>query len=162
MFDLEGMRRTWTNSIRFIFGSAVFGENPSEFKVALSGFGVNGDSDGWIGFLGNAKQIFEPMVNPWVHWAPYEQTYLRRTLNVLETPKVSLPVCGKIFWILLTVTRESVVLPLPSLSRQFYRMLKENDPDRFIEDAEFALIYAKLPASCNRLSFSSTLPLPFG
>ncbi len=38
------------------------------------------------------------------------------TLSVLVIPKASLPVWRQTFWTCLTVTRESVVLPLPSFS----------------------------------------------
>ena len=62
MFDLEGMPPHLDELDKiYLWGAQVFGENPSEFKVALSGFGANGDRDGWIGFLDNAKQIFEDL-----------------------------------------------------------------------------------------------------
>jgi len=122
MFDLEGMPPHLDELDKiYLWGAQVFGENPSEFKVALSGFGVNGDSDGWIGFLGNAKQIFEAYGDiPWVHWAPYEQTYLRRYVERFGDPEGIAARVRANLLDLLTVTRESVVLPLPSLSRQFY------------------------------------------
>jgi predicted RecB family nuclease len=77
MFDLEGMPPHLDELDKiYLWGMQVFGENPSEFKVALSGFGANGDRDGWISFLENARQIFETYGDiPWVHWAPYEETY---------------------------------------------------------------------------------------
>jgi len=60
-FDLEGMPPHLNELDKiYLWGAQAFGENPSEFKVALSGFGADGDRDGWIGFLDNAKQIFEP------------------------------------------------------------------------------------------------------
>ncbi len=42
----------------YLWGAQVFGENPSEFKVALSGFGADGDREGWIGFLDKCKADF--------------------------------------------------------------------------------------------------------
>ena len=118
MFDLEGMPPHLDELDKiYLWGTQVFGENPSEFKVALSGFGVNGDRDGWIGFLDNAKQIFETYGDiPWVHWAPYEQTYLRRYIDRFGDPERIAARVGANLLDLLTVTRESVVLPLPSLS----------------------------------------------
>ena len=118
MFDLEGMPPHLDEIDKiYLWGAQVFGENPSEFKVALSGFGANGDKDGWIGFLDNAKQIFETYGDiPWVHWAPYEQTYLRRYVERFGDPEgVAARVVANLLD-LLTVTRQSVVLPLPSLS----------------------------------------------
>ena len=118
MFDLEGMppRMDELDKI-YLWGAQVFGENPSEFKVALSDFGADGDRDGWIGFLGKAKQIFETYGDiPWVHWAPYEQTYLHRYVDRFGDPEGIAARVEANLLDLLTVTRESVVLPLPSFS----------------------------------------------
>jgi predicted RecB family nuclease len=118
MFDLEGMPPHLDELDKiYLWGAQVFGESPSEFKVALSGFGVNGDRDGWIGFLDKAKQIFEAYGDiPFVHWAPYEQTYLRRYVDRFGDPEGIAARVEANLLDLLTVTRESVVLPLPSLS----------------------------------------------
>ncbi len=118
MFDLEGMPPHLDELDKiYLWGAQVFGENPSEFKVALSGFGADGDREGWIGFLSNAKQLFETYGDiPWVHWAPYEETYLRRYVARFgDLEGIASRVAGNLLD-LLTVTRESVVLPLPSLS----------------------------------------------
>ena len=51
MFDLEGMPPQLDELDKiYLWGAQVFGENPSEFKVALSGFGADGDRKGWIAF----------------------------------------------------------------------------------------------------------------
>ena len=118
MFDLEGMPPHLDELDKiYLWGAQVFGENPSEFKVALSGFGADGDREGWIGFLENAKQIFETYGDiPWVHWAPYEETYLRRYAARFGDPDgIASRVEGNLLD-LLTVTKESVVLPLSSFS----------------------------------------------
>jgi predicted RecB family nuclease len=118
MFDLEGMPPHLDELDKiYLWGAQVFGENPSEFKVALSEFGVNGDRDGWFGFLANAKQIFETYGDiPFVHWAPYEQTYLRRYVERFgDAEGIAGRVEGNLLD-LLTVTRDSLVLPLPSFS----------------------------------------------
>lgn len=118
MFDLEGMPPHLDELDKiYLWGAQVFGENPSEFKVALSGFGADGDRDGWIGFLDKAKQIFETYGDiPWVHWAPYEETYLRRYADRYGDPEGIAARVARNLLDLLTVTRESVVLPLPSFS----------------------------------------------
>jgi predicted RecB family nuclease len=119
MFDLEGMPPHLDELDKiYLWGAQVFGENPSEFKVALSGFGADGDREGWIGFLENAKQIFEAYGDiPWVHWAPYEDTYLGRYIDRYGDPDgIAARVRGANLLDLLTVTRDSLVLPLPSLS----------------------------------------------
>jgi hypothetical protein len=64
-----------------------YGEKPGEFKFALSGFGVDGDKECWLGFLANAKQIFETYGDIPVHWAPYEQTYLHRHVERFGDPE---------------------------------------------------------------------------
>jgi uncharacterized protein len=118
MFDLEGMPPHLDELDKiYLWGMQVFGENPSEFKVALSGFGADGDREGWIGFLSNAKQIFEAYGDiPWVHWAPYEETYLHRYVARFgDLEGIASRVVGNLLD-LLTVTRESVVLPLPGFS----------------------------------------------
>lgn len=118
MFDLEGMPPHLDELDKiYLWGAQVFGENPSEFKVALSGFGIDGDRDGWLAFLANAKQILETYGDiPFVHWAPYEQTYLRRYAERFGDAEGIAAHVGANLLDLLTVTRNSVVLPLPSLS----------------------------------------------
>jgi predicted RecB family nuclease len=60
MFDLEGMPPHLDELDKiYLWGTQVYGNRPSEFMVALSGFGANGDKEGWLGFLANATQIFE-------------------------------------------------------------------------------------------------------
>jgi predicted RecB family nuclease len=118
MFDLEGMPPHLDELGKiYLWGAQVFGENPSEFRVALSGFGGDGDKQGWLSFLENARQIFEAYGDiPWVHWAPYEETYLRRYVKRFGDPEgVAARVEANLFD-LLTVTRDSLVLPLASFS----------------------------------------------
>jgi predicted RecB family nuclease len=118
MFDLEGMPPHLDELDKiYLWGSQVFGEKPSEFKVALSGFGADGDKEGWIGFLENAKHIFETYGDiPWVHWAPYEQTYLRRYAGRHGDIGGIASRVARNLLDLLTIARESVVLPLSSFS----------------------------------------------
>jgi predicted RecB family nuclease len=118
MFDLEGMPPHLDELDKiYLWGTQVFGEKPSDFMFALSGFGADGDIEGWFGFLANARQIFETYGDiPFVHWAPYEQTYLRRYVERFgDTDGVAARVQANLLD-LLTVTRDSVVLPLSSFS----------------------------------------------
>ncbi|MGA8222554.1 MAG: TM0106 family RecB-like putative nuclease [Candidatus Acidiferrales bacterium] len=118
MFDLEGMPPHLDELDKiYLWGAQVFGENPSEFMVALSGFGTDGDKEGWLCFLTNAKRIFETYGDiPFVHWAPYEQTYLRRYVERFgDAEGIAARVEANLLD-LLTITRDSVVLPLPSFS----------------------------------------------
>ena len=118
MFDLEGMPPHLDELDRiYLWGAQVFGEEPSEFMFALSGFGPAGDREGWLSFSANAKRIFEIYGDiPFVHWAPYEQTYLRRYIERFGDPDgIAARVAANLLDFL-TVTRNSVVLPLPSFS----------------------------------------------
>jgi predicted RecB family nuclease len=118
MFDLEGMPPHLDELDRiYLWGTQVFGEKPSEFTFALSGFGADGDKEGWLGFLTNAKQIFETYGDiPFVHWAPYEQTYLRRYVDRFGDAEGIASRVDANLLDLLTVTRDAVVLPLSSFS----------------------------------------------
>lgn len=118
MFDLEGMPPHLDELDRiYLWGMQVFGEKPSDFMVALSGFGSDGDREGWLKFLDNAKRIFETHGDiPFVHWAPYEQTYLRRYAGRYGDLGGIASRVARNLLDLLTIARESVVLPLPSFS----------------------------------------------
>jgi predicted RecB family nuclease len=118
MFDLEGMPPHLDELDKiYLWGTQVYGKRPSKFMVALSGFGPDGDKEGWLGFLANARQIFETYGDiPFVHWAPYERTYLRRYVERFgDAAGIAARVESNLLD-LLTVTRDSVVLPLPSFS----------------------------------------------
>jgi predicted RecB family nuclease len=118
MFDLEGMPPHLDELDKiYLWGTQVYGEKPSEFMFALSGFGADGDKEGWLRFLENAKQIFKNNGDIlFVHWAPYEQTYLRRYVERFgDVEGIAARVEANLLD-LLTVTRDSVVLPLPSFS----------------------------------------------
>jgi len=118
MLDLEGMPPHLNEVDKiYLWGMQVFGEKPSDFMVALSGFGSDGDREGWLKFLDNATQIFETYGDiPWVHWAPYEQTYLRRYVERFgDAEGIAARVEANLLD-LLTVAKDSVVLPLPSFS----------------------------------------------
>ena len=71
MFDLEGMPPHLDEIEKiYLWGMQVFGTNPSEFMPAVAGFGADGDRDGWLAFLENAKKVFETCGDiPFVHCA---------------------------------------------------------------------------------------------
>jgi predicted RecB family nuclease len=118
MFDLEGMPPYLDELDKiYLWGTQVYGKKPSEFIYAVSGFGPDGDKECWFRFLANAKGIFDTYGDiPFVHWALYEQTYLKRYIDRYGDPGgVAARVKANLLD-LLTVTRNSVVLPLPSFS----------------------------------------------
>jgi|SRR6266850_777272 len=118
MFDLEGMPPHLDELDRiYLWGAQVFGDKPSEFMAAVSGFGPNGDKEGWLAFLENAKRIFELYGDiPFVHWASYEKTYLLRYIQRHgDADGTAARVVANLLN-LFTITKESIILPVPSFS----------------------------------------------
>lgn len=118
MLDLEGMPPHLDELDKiYLWGVQVFGEKPSDFMAAVSGFGVDGDREGWLAFLANAKRVFETWGDvPFVHWASYERTYIAKYIARYGDPD---GIGGRVManlLDLLPITRESVVLPVPSFS----------------------------------------------
>jgi predicted RecB family nuclease len=118
MFDLEGLPPHLDELDKiYLWGMQVYGKKPSEFIYSVSGFEPDGDRECWFTFLANAKGIFETYGDiPFVHWAPYEQTYLRRYAERFGDPEGVAARVEVNLLDLLTVTRDSLVLPLPSFS----------------------------------------------
>jgi len=118
MFDLEGMPPHLDELDQiYLWGAQVFGDEPSEFMPAVSGFGLNGDKEGWIAFLDNAKKIFECYGDiPFVHWHSYEKTNLSKYLRRYgDVDGVAVRVMANLLD-LFTITKESIILPVPSFS----------------------------------------------
>jgi predicted RecB family nuclease len=118
MFDLEGMPPHLDELDKiYLWGTQVFGEMPSEFMAAVSGFGPSGDKESWFGFLQNAKKIFAVYGDiPFVHWASYEKTYLQKYVHRHgDSDGTAARIIANLFD-LLPITRESIILPVPSFS----------------------------------------------
>ncbi len=118
MFDLEGMPPHLDEIEKiYLWGMQVYGEKPSEFISAVAGFGPDGDRDGWQAFLSNAKKVFEACGDiPFVHWASYEKTKLSLYANRYgDSDGIAARVKANLLD-LLTVARNSIILPLPSFS----------------------------------------------
>lgn len=118
MLDLEGLPPSLDELERiYLWGVQVFGEKPSEFMAGVSGFGRDGDREGWLAFLQNAKTIFELYGETrFVHWSSYEKTYLRKYIDRYGDPdRIAARVLANLLD-LFTITRDSVILPVPSYS----------------------------------------------
>ena len=118
MFDLEGMPPQLDELDKiYLWGAQVFGEKPSDFMPAVSGFGLNGDKEGWLSFLENAKRIFGLYGDiHFVHWHSYEKNYLSKYIRRHgDVDGVAARVNANLLD-LFTVTKESVILPVPSFS----------------------------------------------
>ena len=118
MFDLEGMPPYLDELDKiYLWGTQGFGDKPSEFTAAVSGFGPSGDREGWFAFLENANRIFELYGDiPFVHWASYERTHLQKYIQRHgDVNDIAARVITNLLD-LLPITRESMVLPVPSFS----------------------------------------------
>ncbi len=118
MFDLEGMPPYLRELDKiYLWGMQVFGDKPGPFTFAVSSIGSKGDEQGWSDFLVQAKLILETYGDiPWVHWSNYEQTGIKKYIARYGDPEgIAVRVLRNLLD-LLPVTREAVVLPLPSLS----------------------------------------------
>ena len=118
MFDLEGMPPHLNELDKiYLWGTQVFGERSSAFTPAVSGFGPNGDREGWLEFLKNARGIFDAYGDiPFVHWAPYEKTFLTRYIDRHgDADGIATRVKANLLD-LLTIARDCIILPIPSFS----------------------------------------------
>lgn len=119
MFDLEGLPPQLDASQKiYLWGMQVFGESPSDYIAANAGFGPDGDRQGWEEFLAHSASIFDKYGDiPFVHWAPYEATFIREYLDnrfgdvTGRARRVQQNLLN-----LLPVTQRSVVLPLTTYS----------------------------------------------
>jgi predicted RecB family nuclease len=118
MFDLEGLPPHLDELDKiYLWGVQVYGENPTEFMPAVSGLGGDGDREGWLGFLANAKRVFDICDDvPFVHWASYEKTYLAKYITRYgDSEGVAARVMANLLD-LFPITKESIIVPVPSFS----------------------------------------------
>lgn len=118
VFDLEGMPPHLDELEKiYLWGLQVFGENLGEYMAATAGFGRDGDREGWFRFLDIAESIFEMHGDiPFLHWNHYEKGRVKLYIERYGDPK---GVAGRVLknlLDLLPITKNSVVLPLPSYS----------------------------------------------
>ena len=134
MLDLEGLPPYADELDRtYLWGVKVFGEKPSAYQPAQSGFGPDGDCEGWFAFLDLAGRLFTEYGPdlPFVAWSSHEKTriteYVRRYGDLFPPlpagegrgEGAGVGIAARVLSNLvdlLTVVRNSVVLPLPSYS----------------------------------------------
>ncbi len=119
MLDLEGLPPYADELDRtYLWGIKVFGEKPSSYMPAQSGFGPDGDREGWSAFLELAGRLlaeYGPDL-PFVAWSSHEKTRITEYVRRHGDPSgIAARVLSNLVD-LLTVVRNSVVLPLPSYS----------------------------------------------
>ena len=83
MFDLEGMPPHLDELEKiYLWGMKVYGKQPSRFMGVTAGFGVDGDREGWEGFLTAAKKVFDEYGDvPFVHWHHYERVHIEQYVD---------------------------------------------------------------------------------
>lgn len=118
MFDLEGLPPHLDELERvYLWGVQVWGERPSEYLGAVSGFGPEGDRQGWLSFLKNAGSVFETYGDiPFVHWHHYERVKVDLYLDRFgDIEGIGRRVCANLVD-LLPIAQKAVALPLSSYS----------------------------------------------
>jgi predicted RecB family nuclease len=118
MFDLEGMPPELEDLEKvYLWGMQVFGKKPGTFMGVTSGFGADGDREGWNAFLDAADAIFTEYGDiPFVHWHHYERTHIKQYIDRYGDPNGVAERVLQNLLDLLPVTKKSIVLPLPSYS----------------------------------------------
>jgi hypothetical protein len=118
MFDLEGMPPHLDEFDKiYLWGMQVFGKIQGKFMPAISGFGDDGDHEGWKQFLTNAQSIFQQFGDiPFIHWHHYEKTHLDDYVERYGDPEGIAARVRRNLLDLLPIARDSVLLPLSSYS----------------------------------------------
>jgi len=118
MFDLEGLPPQLDAPEKtYLWGTQVFGAEPGPCVQATAGFGPEGEKQAWEEFLAVAEGIFARYGDiPFVHWAVYEETNVKKYIQRFGDLKgvgarVLANLCD-----LLPLTKQAVVLPIPSYS----------------------------------------------
>ena len=117
-FDLEGLPPQMDELEKiYLWGMQVYGKKPGKFLGVTSGFGMDGDREGWNAFLDAANAIFAEYGDiPFVHWHHYERVHIELYIDRYgDTDGIAARVLRNLLD-LLPITKASVVLPLPSYS----------------------------------------------
>jgi predicted RecB family nuclease len=118
MFDLEGMPPFLDESDKiYLWGMQVFGAKPTAYMAAVTDFGQYGDQKGWFEFLRLCGDLFRKYGDiRFVHWSSYEKTAISEYIERYgDLDGIAERVKGLLLD-LYTVTKDCLLLPLPSLS----------------------------------------------
>jgi len=118
MFDLEGMPPHLDELEKiYLWGVQVYGDRPSSYEAALAEPGADGDRQGWEQFLQIARRILVEYGDlPFVHWHHYERTKLDLYIQRFGDPDGTAARVQANLLDLLPITRQAIVLPIPSYS----------------------------------------------
>lgn len=118
MSDIEGLP-SHLNELEkmYLWGLKVYGKQPSDFLSAAATFGADADVECWKEFLKKSAEIFSRYGDiPFVHWATYEKTNLRKYVERYGDPEGVAARVEANLLDLLPIVKASVVLPLSSYS----------------------------------------------
>jgi predicted RecB family nuclease len=118
MFDLEGMPPYLDELEKvYLWGMQVYGKQERAFVGVTAGFGVDGDREGWEGFLTAAKKVFDEYGDvPFVHWHHYERVHIEQYVDRFgDRDGIAARVLANLLD-LLPITKNAIALPLPSYS----------------------------------------------
>lgn len=116
--DLEGMPQHLDEAEKiYLWGLKLYSREGTLHKVALADFGENGEEHGWSQFLEIAKAIFDQHGDiPFLHWSHYEKTKINRYIEQFgDNGSIGTRILKNLVD-MLPITRNSVVLPIPSYS----------------------------------------------
>jgi predicted RecB family nuclease len=118
MFDLEGLPPQLDDLEKvYLWGMQVYGKKAGKFLGVTSGFGADGDREGWENFLDTANAIFaEYGAIPFVHWHHYERTHIKQYIDRYGDPNGIAARVLQNLLDLLPITKAAIALPLPSYS----------------------------------------------
>jgi len=113
--DLEGLPPYLDELEKiYLWGIKDYRVNPRRFMPALADFGPDGDRAGWERFLEIADRLLSEAPDlKFVHWGSYERTAIERYRNLHGGGAVADRILANLVD-LLSVTRASIVLPVPS------------------------------------------------
>ena len=118
VFDIEGMPPKLDELEKiYLWGLQVFGEKPTPAMMSVSGFGADGDRQGWVDFLSSCSKVFAEYGEiPFLHWHHYEKTNLQHYVTRHGDPDGTAARIARNLVNLLPITEEAIVLPVPSYS----------------------------------------------
>lgn len=149
MIDCEGLPPQLDETDKvYLWGLQVFGNRPGGYVASLGGVGKESDKDCWGAFLAAAERILDDYGEvPFVHWAVYERVKLDGYVARFGDPAGVAAKVRRNLFDLFPITRDSVVLPLPSYSLKvierhvgFARQIAEGSGDwamaKYVEAVE--------------------------
>ncbi len=118
MFDLEGLPPHLDELDKiYLWGLQIFGKDKGDYIPSVSGFGEDGDREGWGIFLLNAQTVLSRYPNiPFIHWHHYERVRIDMYIERYGDPKGIAAHVRKNLLDLLPICQNSIALPLPSYS----------------------------------------------